>query len=384
MNTTGRKGSPYFIVVIIFVLTVLVAGVLVFGDKVVPPFLLGKAALSAESLYGSASVSLDGKVQGNTPFRFEDVSSKEHTVKLSNDTNSYEVSLKFIPNTEVVVNRDLGVSDVFSSGQNFWIEKNGSEAVLSVISEPANATVYIDNTEVGSTPYSASSLSEGEYDLRVSSPGYEVQNVRMHIENGYKLNVSFDLFPLPTPPKVEEFEGSEGFYNVITDNFAVSSDTQDWVDAVIYWNETRGVNLSGLGLNKEKVFNYFIDLKGNVYDGAGVLLGDNLSSLEDAEKGAYLARISDPEGLSPEAKEAYQKLTGSVVSVSVGKTATITETGLGWLRVRSSASLNSTELGRATVGEMYAVLEEGSGWVKIQLDDATQGWVSADYVELSE
>ncbi|MFA6981528.1 MAG: PEGA domain-containing protein [Patescibacteria group bacterium] len=382
MNSIGKNNFPYVPVLALTVIVLFAVGGFIFRDRIVPSFLLGEAGLSIQSLYGSAEAKMDGKSLGTTPVTIEDTPAKKHMLSLSNDKNTYEVSLNFVPRTIVAIGRDLGISDLFSSGQNFWMEKNASDSVLSVISEPANATVFIDNSEVGKTPYSDSALSEGDYDLRISYQGYEVQNTRIKIAKNYKLNVAFDLFPLPVPPEVKEFEGSKGLYNVISDNVAVTSNTQDWVTAILYWNETRGVNLSGMGFNKEKVFDYFIDYDGNIFNKEGTKMGDDLTSLGEVEKGAYLARISDPEGLTDKAREAYQKVSGSVVSA--GKTVTILETGMGWLRVRSTPSLDGEEISKATVGETYNVLEEGTGWVKIKIDDSTEGWVSSDYVELSE
>ncbi len=343
----------------------------------------GKTGLSAE-------VYLGDKLLGTTPFETEELSPGEREVVIKNDGRQYKTTAKFVSGTQVAVNRDLGTSDIFSSGQNFWMEKDGSDLVLSIVSDPSNATVYIDNTKVGETPYSASNLSEGEYEVRVEYPGYETQSARVSIKRGFKLNVSVDLFPLPVPPTVEVFEGSDnlpaqaGLYNVFSDNLLVTADTKGWVDAVLYWNKTRGINLSGLGVNKEPVFDYFLDYKGNVYMADGTLLSgpSEYSKLAEATKGAYLGRVSDGSGLTQEASEVYKALSEGVVVG--GKQVKIKDTGLGWLRVRSSPGLDGTEIGKATVGETYPVLEEGTGWVKIKVSDTVSGWVSSSYVELLE
>lgn len=384
MNTIGKKNFPYpFVLAAIFVVLVGVS-ILIFKGRLSISFLAGDAALSVQTLHNPAKIFLDGKEVGDTPLRLDNVTAKKHTIKLTGDNNQYETNLDFLPRTEVAINRDLGVSDVFSSGRNFWMDKDKSGTVLSVISEPANATVYIDNTEVGKTPFSDSALSGGDYDLKISYPGYEVQNARINISPDYRLNVSFDLFPLPVGSEVKEFEESDGLYNVLSDNMSVVSDTQAWVKAILYWNETRGINLSGVGVNKERVFDYFIDYMGSIFDGDGNKMGDDLTGMGELEKGVYLARATDPEGLTAPAREAYLKITGSSLVVSSGKKATILETGTGWLRVRSLAGLDGEEVAKATVGETYDVMEEGTGWVRIKIDETTDGWVSADYVELSE
>jgi hypothetical protein len=343
----------------------------------------GKAGLSVGSVYGSAVVYLDGEELGKAPVELDSVDSGEHVVMLKGDSGQYEVSIEFLPGAQVVINRDLGISDVFSSGQDFWMEESKSETVFSVVSEPGSASVYIDGSEVGKTPYSSTVLSEGDYDLRVDLPGYESQTARINIKKGYKLNVSMKMFPLPVLTKVEQFEGSVGLYNVALDNTTIASNPGDWVLAMLYWNQTRGINLVGLGISKEAVFDYFLDYKGNLYakDGHLIREQEGLLALEGAAKGAYLGRVSDGEGLTTEAKESYEILTGSVLGA---KMAQIEPTGLGWLRVRSEPGLDSDELGKATVGESYKVVEEGTGWVKIQLSDEVVGWVSSDHVKMVE
>ena len=345
--------------------------------------LKGSAGLSVESLYGDATVYVDGEELGDVTVDVKDIVSGEHTVLLKNESRQYEVSLDFLSGTQVAVNRDLGVSDVFSSGQNFWIEKNKSGTVFSVISEPANASVYIDTVEVGTTPYSSNILSDGEYDLRVDLSGYESQTARINIKKGYKINMSVNLFPLPISSQVKAFEDSENLYSVVSDNDMVTSAPQDWVEAILYWNGTRGVNLEGLGLKKETAFDYFLDYNGNLYtkEGVKVTNPEYLAALVDAKRGAYLGRFSDGSGITDAASESYQTLMKGVVG---GKTAVIQPTGLGWLRVRSAPGLSGDEVAKATVGDEYAVLEEGVGWVKIKVSDEVVGWVSADYAKIAE
>jgi uncharacterized protein YgiM (DUF1202 family) len=54
------------------------------------------------------------------------------------------------------------------------------------------------------------------------------------------------------------------------------------------------------------------------------------------------------------------------------------------LRVRDAAGLSGAEIARVNTGDKYALLEEKIGWVKIKVSDTVMGWVSSDYVTLSE
>ncbi len=382
ISTGSRSKTPKAVVYAIILFGIIL--LIYFGSGMVKyfPNLKGKAVLTAEVTNGEAQVLVNGNQVGKTPFKSSDVKAGENKVTIKNDTGQYETTINFLANTEISIVRDLGISDMFSDGQNFWIEKSASGDVLSVISNPSGASVFIDGTEVGKTPYTSSTLSESGYELKVEYPGYEAQSARIKIQKGYRLNGEVTLFPMPTPYKVDLLEGSTNLYNVTSGNNVVTSDTGQWVKALLYWNKTRGINLAGLGINRESVFDYFMDYKGNLYgkDGSLILDATGYGSLKDAQKGAYLTRSTDPAGLSQQAKETYNALTK--VAGTSGKKATVKDTGTGWLRVRDLPSLNGKELAKVNVGESFVVLEEQTGWAKIKVSDTVQGWVSTDYVTI--
>jgi hypothetical protein len=153
---------------------------------------------------------------------------------------------------------------------------------------------------------------------------------------------------------------------------------------VIYWNKTRGINLAGTGINKEPVFDYYLDYKGDIYNKDGELIKDpaDYEQLKNAERGAYLGRTSDGNGLSQAAKETLQNI--GEIGTSGEKTVTIKQTGTGWLRVRDVAGLTGGEVARVDVGGSYKLLEEQEEWVKIMVSDTVQGWVSKTYVDISQ
>lgn len=343
----------------------------------------GTSSLSADVFFGEGGVYVDDELLGAFPYTSEQIKSGEHKVTLKGNGVEYDVTLDFAPNSEVVIKRDLGVSQVFSAGQNFWFEKDKTDAVLNVISEPNGADVYIDGTKVGNTPYSSNDLTVGDYDLRVEANGYEAQSARIEITKNHKLNASFSLFPVPVPSSISLLEDSDKLYDVFSDSTVVTSNTNDWVEAIIYWNETRGLNVSNVGLNKDPFFDFYLDYNGNVYTANGNKVAvDGASFVADAEKGAYLRRLQDGPGLTESAKNTFVALGQSAGSGD--RMATILETGLGWLRVRDNPSLEGEEITRVDVGQEYVVLEEQGEWVKLQVSDEVEGWVSGTYVSIEE
>lgn len=348
----------------------------------------GKAGINVETVNSQASVFIDGQKVGETPYTSSDIKPGTKTVALKTENRQYQTSLNFIPASDTVIHvvglvRDLGVSDVFSSGREFWFEKDTSGNTLRIITEPSGASVFIDKSEVGKTPFSSTTITPGDYTITISYPNYESQTIPLSIQKGYTLNGNVRLFPYPLPTTPKLFEGSQNLYDLSLDNIGATSDTESWAKAVIYWNTTRGVNMGDTLGSKEKVFDFFLDYKGNIFnrDGNIVKSAEEIAAMGDLKKGGYLGRVSDGAGLTKEANESLGTISGTI---SGGKTATIGQTPYGWLRVRDSAGLSGAEVGKVNSGEKYPVLEEKIGWVKIKASETITGWVSSDYVTLSE
>ncbi|OGC46523.1 hypothetical protein A2V49_00550 [candidate division WWE3 bacterium RBG_19FT_COMBO_34_6] len=347
----------------------------------------GESALIADVYNNRAEVFINDQKFGSTPYDSQNVKPGNNKITLRSNERQYETTLNFIANTKeyihkAVIMRDLGTSDLFSSGQDLWFDEGDSEIVLRIISEPAGASIYVDNTEFGKTPFTSTKLSEGDYDIRMEMVGYEAARTRVRIQKGYTSNVSVKLFPQPVPSMVRPFEGSVELYDISSGNNQVIADTSAWVKAVLYWNQTRGINLEGVGVNKEMVFDYFIDYTGNVFNSLGNIVGEeSFSQLKDIKKGAYLGKLSDGAGLSEAAKNSFNKLKGITIETS-SKKVKILETGTGWLRVRSDPTVNAAEIAKVDVGKEYAFVEEQTDWIKITVSETIQGWVSKTYVEI--
>ena len=365
--------------------------VVFFGGEVIRNIdnLKGKAGISVQALNSDADIYINDKFVGKTPYESNDIKPGQNKISLKTGDRQYQTTVNFLSNTNnllhvVGIVRDLGVSDTFSSGQDFWFEKDNSGNVLRVVSEPDQAKVYLDGAEIGTTPFLTGNISDGDYELKVTLPGYETQTTRINVKEGYVLNASVKLFPMLVPQKVSALTDSGNFYDLSTDSDIVAASTQDWAKAVVYWNKTRGINIENVGDNKAQVFDLYLDYKGNIFDADGnpISTPEAMAAVKDFKKGAYLGRTSD-NGLSSQAKSALTTLLGSASAIG-GKQAKINATPTGWLRVRSDASLAGTEVTKVDTGGSYLVLEQKTGWVKIKVSDTVEGWVSSDYVTLSQ
>ncbi len=385
----NREGK--FSKVLIYLMGVVGVGLVVFFGGQLVEYISnknGKAGITVETVNSQASVFIDGQKVGETPYTSNDIKPGTKTVALKTDTRQYQTSLKFIPSDDTTIHvvgivRDLGISDTFSSGEEFWFEKDASGNIVRIISDPSGASVFIDKSEIGKTPFSSTTITPGNYTITIAYPNYEPQVSSIVVQKGYTLNGSIKLFPYPLPPSPKLFQDSQYLYDLSLDNVTATADTESWAKAVIYWNTTRGINIGDSTGVKEKAFDFFLDYKGNIFnrDGNAVKSADDISAMGELKSGGYLGRASDGPGLTTEAKEALATLSGKI---SGGKTATIGQTPFGWLRVRSLAGLSGTEIGRVNTGEKYPVLEQSTSWVKIKVSETIMGWVSADYVTLSK
>lgn len=155
-----------------------------------------------------ASVFLNDKLLGKTPLE-DKRPSGNYVVKLLPDdsstaSTSWQGNITINPAVLTYMNRQLGVSELTSSGEILTLEKiSGNEAQVSVFSEPNASTILLDGQEKGSTP-TTFSVSVGEHDITVTSSGFVSRTTRIQATVGFKVNVSFQLAlsgaePSPTP-----------------------------------------------------------------------------------------------------------------------------------------------------------------------------------------
>jgi hypothetical protein len=385
--------------ILTYIMGILGIGMIVyFGGELVKNFtrMKGMAGLVVSPIHGRQDVYLNGEMVGTTPFESKKIKPGNNKVTLKEGERQYETTINFLSNEgkyfhTIGVFRDLGTSDVFSGGQDIWFEKDDSGSTIKIISDPPNALISVDKTELGKTPYASGSLAEGSYDIKISLDGYETQNPKVNIKKGYTLNINARLFPNPVPEKLKKVSGYETLYDLSSSNAVVISDPQAWAKAIPYWATTRGIELDDGKIARDKVFDFFVDYKGNIYDSTGnaITSTDEMAKLKDSKRAAYLGKTVDGTGLSKEAKEAVSTLlnpslgSGSgtepgTVSAT-GKKVKIASTPTGWLRVRNAANLNGVEIGKVNVGDTFEVLEEKPGWKKIKVSETLVGWVSADY-----
>jgi len=287
------------IIIIVVVLALVLVGLIIkskfFSNQ-------GPGALQI-STTPTATVFLDGSQVGITPYFDDKIKAGEHTVKLTpqsteGNLTSWEGKVNLLPGILTSIKRTFAVNEAESSSEMITLEKAGrkDQSSLAVISIPDQAVVKLNGEPKGFTPLSLEDLTPADYQITISSSGYEEKTVSAHTIGGYKLIVNVKL--------AQTIEGIE--------EATPSGETEE----------------------------------------------------EEEETKA----TPTPKAEATPPAKPYVK---------------VKETPTGFLRVRMGPSTSATETAQIKPGEMYPYLdEEEDGWLKIEYKDDKEGWVSGVYVDL--
>lgn len=258
-----------------------------------------------------ATVFIDGTQAGMTPFFNDKVKTGEHTIKLVPESTtdnlvSWEGKINLLPGIITAINRTLGSSESASSGEIISLEKIGrkDKSSLAVVSIPDQAVVKVNGEPKGFTPLTIDDLAPADYQVTISSSGYEERSVSAHAVGGYKLIINVQL--------AQKIEGIQ--------EATPSSELEE-----------------------------------------GKVTPTPKTTITPTPKTTPKVEATPP-------AKPYVK---------------VKETPTGFLRVRTEPSTTATEAAKINPGEMYPYLnEEKSGWLKIEYEKDKEGWVSGVYVDL--
>src|SRR3989339_557904 len=160
------------------------------------PFIgAGKAGLKAVTSV-PATVILDGKQEGTTPFEKIGLRSKTYRLQLIPQSGQpWETTLTLHDNLMAVVERTIGDNDQESEGYIMELEKisDKSQSQLSVVTIPDPAAVRIDGQPKGFAPITVTLSTEGNHEVIVSSAGYNDKKVPLSVLKGHKLTLMVQL-----------------------------------------------------------------------------------------------------------------------------------------------------------------------------------------------
>lgn len=226
---------------------------------------------------------------------------------------------------------------------------------ISVLSQPQDAIVYLNDQQVGKTPFENKNLSAGIYNVKVEKDKAFWQG-KVKLNPGTMGVVNRDLAPdsASSSGEVLNLERGEGLT-------IISSPTEAEVeiDSKPYGKTPLTVDInSGEHTILVSHINY---LKRSIR--ADLPQNFNLTvSVDLALSEADLTAITNP-------------VITQTPEVVVKNTPT------GFLRLRDKPSLNGKEIAQVKPGDTLILLEEQGAWDRVRLSDGAEGFVSSAYVE---
>ncbi len=170
------------------------------GDK------SSKGTLSITSPNGIAEVELNDELAGETPLTLNDLKAGNYKVKLTRkssqelafyDEHVYYVSIE--PSTEAIINIEIGPNDNVHGYILYYedISVDKGKGTFSINGNPEEIEVKLEGESVGKSPFYSETLSKGEYRLKFLKDKYESLEFPVNIVDGYNLNITTYLMPIP-------------------------------------------------------------------------------------------------------------------------------------------------------------------------------------------
>ncbi|MBI2326910.1 PEGA domain-containing protein [Candidatus Curtissbacteria bacterium] len=171
-----------------------------------------------------ASVFLDGKHLGKTPYFSEQLKAGEYLLKITASEASFVDKITLTSGTLTVVNRELANNFLAQSGENLWLRPQ--EKGLFISSQPTETDVTIDGKYIGKTPLLITDIEDGEHKVLLSQTGYVQREFAIKTASRYQLVADVSLAseiakginkPQVSAPqilKIEVVKAPQGFLRV--------------------------------------------------------------------------------------------------------------------------------------------------------------------------
>lgn len=138
-----------------------------------------------------ASVFLDGKHIGKTPFFSDQLEAKEYTLKITVSEASYTEKIFLTAGALTAVNRELSANFLGQSGETLSLNKQGKGVFIS--SYPDKAEVSLDGKIAGETPMIIGDVKEGDHQISINKTGYIQREFAIKSSNKYQLLANVTL-----------------------------------------------------------------------------------------------------------------------------------------------------------------------------------------------
>lgn len=241
------------------------------------------------------------------------------------------------------------------------LPKKVTFSALSVEAIP-EARVFLNDKELGKTPFEDEKLSPGEYTLRLlpeTTASFSTWERKIKLNPGLLTYANYLFSPTESESAgevltLEKTGQGKGEIVVLSDpnevNFSLDGKDQGAAPKALAGFETgeHEISFSFPGYHGRS-------LKIKTLTGYKILVSIKLAKITVA--------------------------VPAVASPSGGFKVKILETPTGWLRVRAEPLVAATESAKVNPGEEYPLVEENKDWFKIQYDEGKEGWISSQYAK---
>ncbi|MBI3342239.1 PEGA domain-containing protein, partial [Candidatus Curtissbacteria bacterium] len=150
-----------------------------------------KPAALQVSTVPEASIFLDGKHLGKTPFYSDQLKAGTHTLKIAASEANYVAQIDLRESTLTVINRQLATNYLAQAGEILTLEP--AKSGFLVLSSPSGASLVVDGKLQGQTPALVENIAEGEHKVEISKEGYLQRQFAIKIAKNYQLQAQVTL-----------------------------------------------------------------------------------------------------------------------------------------------------------------------------------------------
>jgi len=289
-----------------------------------------------------------------------------------------------------------------------------SFAALRVNSEP-QATVFIDGTQVGITPFFDDKIKSGEHTVKLVPGSAEIEMGVLEKKVSL-VSTAMTIIDYTFKEKQSETFGQILFFEKIAsrDKAALSVVSIPDQAVVKVNNDPKGFTPILLDNLDPGSYQIFVSSPGyeekslpsvNLIAGykikVEVKLAQKMEGIEESTSSGESLGVGDsfPEEITPTPSQATKNTTPTPTEKIAKLTPTpipesdssdtvekpyvlVKQNDIGFLRVRSTSSTSGEELGKAEIGDKLPYLgAQENGWYKVSFKNE-EGWVSGTYVEL--
>lgn len=136
-----------------------------------------------------ATVFIDGKEAGKTPFEDKNLDVKDYLIKLDKDGATWQGKVKLSAQTVTIINRDLNLEQASSSGEILTLAKGRG---LTIVSNPSESDIEINGKNYGKSPLTVN-IESGDHTIIVSHSNYLKRSIRASLPKDFNLTISVDL-----------------------------------------------------------------------------------------------------------------------------------------------------------------------------------------------